>query len=42
VLSEALAAADVTTYVLDGVDHFLVFDAALESAADLVDAWYAR
>lgn len=42
--SEALAAAgaDVTTHVLDGVDHFLVFDAALESAADLVDAWYAR
>ena len=41
--SEALDAngADVTTHVLDGVDHFVAFDAALESAADLVDAWYS-
>jgi acetyl esterase/lipase len=33
--------ADVTTHVLDGVDHFVAFDTALESAADLVDAWYS-
>jgi acetyl esterase/lipase len=41
--SEALDAngADVTTHVLEGVDHFVAFDTALESAADLVDTWYS-
>lgn len=40
--SEALDAndADVTTHVLGGADHFVAFDAALESAADLVDAGF--
>lgn len=41
--SDALDAngADLTTHVLGGVDHFVAFDTALESAADLVDAWYS-